>query len=52
MKCMYQGPAPLDPMHVQRQKRRAWFKEICWEAVGVIVILAAFWAFIILMFVM
>ena len=50
MKLMYQGETPLDPMHVRRQRRRTWFKEICWEAVGVIVILAAFWAFIIFMF--
>ena len=50
MKLMYQGETPLES--AVRIKRRAWFKEICWEAVGVIVILAAFWAFIILMFVM
>ena len=50
MKLMYQGETPLES--TVRIKRRAWFKEICWEAVGVIVILAAFWAFIILMFVM
>ena len=50
MKLMYQGETPLES--TVRIKRRAWFKEICWEVVGVIVILAAFWAFIILMFVM
>lgn len=44
---LYQGNA-LDPMRVRRQKRRDWFKEI----VGVIVILAAFWIFTILMFLM
>lgn len=52
MKLMYQGPAPLDPMHVRRQKRRAWFKDVCWEFAGVIVVLVSFWAFVILMFVM
>ena len=50
MKLMYQGETPLDPMHVRRQRRRTWFKDICGEAVGVIVVLAACWAFIILMF--
>lgn len=50
MKLMYQGETPLES--TVRAKLRAWFKEICWEAVWVIVILAAFWAFIILMFVM
>lgn len=49
MKLLYQGNG-LDPMHVRRQKRRAWFKEICREAVGVIVTLAAFWIFTVLMF--
>ena len=52
MKLLYEGKSPLDSMHVRRQKRRAWFKEICWEAVGVIMFLVAFWVFIILMFVM
>ena len=52
MKQLYQGPAPLDPLHVRRQKRRAWFKEICWELVGTVLLLAAFWGFTILMFVM
>jgi hypothetical protein len=52
MKLLYEGKSPLDPMHVRRQKRRAWIKEICCEAVGAIVVLAAFWAFIILMFLM
>lgn len=52
MKLMYQGPAPLDPMHVRRQRRRTWFKDICWEAVGVVITLGAFWLFIILMFCM
>ena len=50
MKLMYQGETPLES--TVRIKRRAWFKEVCWEAVGVIVTLAAFWLFIILMFVM
>ena len=50
MKLMYQGETPLES--TVRIKRRAWFKEICWEAVGVLVVLAACWAFIILMFVM
>ena len=50
MKLMYQGETPLES--TVRIKRRAPFKEICWEAVGVIVTLAACWAFIILMFVM
>ena len=48
MKLMYQGETPLNV----RRSRRDWFKDICWEAVGVIVVLAACWAFIILMFVM
>lgn len=52
MKLLYEGKSPLDPMHVRRQKRRAWFKEICREAVGVIVTLAAFWIFTVLMFCM
>lgn len=52
MKLLYQGPAPLDPMHVRRQKRLAWFKEICWEAVGVLAFCLGIWVFIILMFVM
>ena len=52
MKLLYSGKSMFDPMHVRRQRRWAWFKEICWEAVGVIVILAACWSFIILMFVM
>lgn len=50
MKLMYQGETPLES--TVRIKRRSWFKEICWEAVWVIVTLAAFWAFIIFMFVM
>ena len=50
MKLMYQGETPLES--TVRIKRRAWFKEICWEAVGVIVALVACWLFIILMFVM
>ena len=50
MKLMYQGETPIES--TVRAKRRAWFKEICWEAVGVLVLLAACWAFIILMFVM
>ena len=50
MKLMYQGETPLES--TVRIKRRAWFKEICWEVVGVVVTLAAFWSFIILMFVM
>ena len=50
MKLMYQGETPLES--TVRIKRRSWFKEICREAVGVIVVLAACWAFIILMFVM
>lgn len=49
MKLLYQGNG-LDPQHVKRQRRRSWFASVCWEAVGVIVILAAFWLFIILMF--
>ena len=50
MKLMYQGETPLEStVHI---KRRALFKEICWEAVGVLVVLVACWAFIILMFVM
>ena len=48
MKLMYQGETPL---HVRRS-RRDWFKEICWDLVGVLLTLGAFWAFIILMFVM
>lgn len=51
MKLLYQGNA-LDPQHVKRQRRRSWFASVCREAVGVIVTLAAFWAFIILMFLM
>ena len=50
MKLMYQGETPIES--TVRIKRRAWFKEVCWEAVGVIVTLAAFWAFIILKFCM
>lgn len=52
MKLLYEGKSPLDPMHVRRQKRRAWFKEICCEAVGILMALVGFWAFIVLMFVM
>ena len=52
MKLMYQGPAPLDPMHVRRQRRRAWVKEVCWEALGALATVVAIWALIILMFVM
>lgn len=52
MKMMYQGPAPLDPLHVRRQQRRRWFAELCWEALGALATAVAIWALIILMFVM
>lgn len=48
MKLMYQGPSPLES--TVRIKRRSWFKEICWDLVGVIITLGAFWLFIIFMF--
>ena len=51
MKLLYQGNG-LDPQHVQRQRRRTWFYSVCWEAIGVLVFCLAFWAFIVLMFVM
>lgn len=46
---LYQGDTPLHSIYA---RRRNWFKEICWELVGVCLFLAAFWAFIILMFAM
>ena len=52
MKMMYQGPAPLDPLHVRRQQRRRWFAELCWEVFGALAMAVAIWALIILMFVM
>ena len=52
MKLLYSGPVPLDPNHVRRQKRRAWFYSLCWEFLGTIALLAGIWALIILMFVM
>lgn len=51
MKLLYQGNA-LDPQHVKRQRRRSWLASVCREAVGVIVTLAAFWIFTVLMFLM
>ena len=48
MKLMYQGETPLES--TVRIKRRALFKEICWDLFGVIITLGAFWLFIVLMF--
>lgn len=52
MKLLYSGPAPLDPNHVRRQKRRATILAHCWEFLGTIALLTGIWALIILMFVM
>ena len=52
MKLLYDGKTLFDPMHVRRQKRRAWLKDTCWEFVGALAFLGALWLFVILMFVM
>lgn len=48
MKLMYQGETPLES--TVRIKRRAWFKSVCRDLVGVVITLGAFWLFIVLMF--
>ena len=52
MKLLYSGDTPLDPLRIRRQRRRAWVKEVCWEALGALATVVAIWALIILMFVM
>lgn len=47
MKLLYQGDTPID-----RQRNRKWFAELCWDAIGVVLALASFWALVILMYVM
>lgn len=52
MKLLYEGKTMFDPMHVQRQRRRAWFKGVCWELLGALAFCLGMWGFTILMFVM
>ena len=46
---LYRGDTPLNSIYV---RRRAWFKEICWDLVGIAMALIGFWVLVILMFVM
>ena len=44
MKKLYKGR--LD----SKKMRRAWFYNVCWEALGALLLVGAIWLFIILMF--
>ena len=50
MKLLYQGPAPLGPLHVRRQKRRSWVKDICLEFLAALAATALIWVLIIFLF--
>jgi len=49
MRHYYQGPAVLDSVY---RENRSWLKDVCWEAVGALVFLVAFWGLVILAFCM
>ena len=49
MKLLYEGKTMFD---LERQRRRAWFKSVCWELLGTLAFCLGMWGFTILMFVM